>query len=593
MTLVDKNPYLESDVIWFNTHTEFDPKPGETTYHWLKFGYACYMRRHHDGIWGDEDWIKFETADDLWSWVISKLRRKIKLYVFCHNTSFDLPVVDIFNILPRRGFVLKRAIIEAPPTILSYRGRDCSITVIDTLNIWRMPLKYLGEEIGLTKLDMPDNNDLQIDWEQYGRRDVEILRAACLKWFDFLESNDYGSFAPTLAGQAMRVYRHKYNRHQIFIDDNKQSLELTREGYYGGRVECFYIGSFTQNFTVLDVNSMYPHVMAYNQFPSKLVGHTRHASIRDLLNWFTTYSLTARVRLRTSKAFAPMRKDGKLIFPIGEYECILSTPELKYAYTNAEILEVLEVSVYEQALLFSAMVHDLYARKEQSKREGDTVKEFMYKKLLNSFYGKWGQFGGKWVEESNISDLSSKRWMEYNVDTGETRYYRQIGGLCQTREEPGETKDSFPAIAAHVTAYARMVLYELIQKAGAKNVYYCDTDCILVNDTGLDNVRQLIDPFTLGGLKIAGTYQHIKLFGPKDYWWDSKIKNKGVRNNALWHNPNTVEQNAWSGLRGLLASGITNRPMTHRVLKHLRRVYDKGVVLQDGSVLPRCMPEDL
>lgn len=591
MTLVPKNPYQHSDVIWFNTHTEFDPKPGETTYHWLKFGYACAMRRHHDGIWSDEQWIRFETIPQFWDFVCSRLRPKIKLYLFCHNTSFDLPIVDCFNYLPRLGFVLKSAIIEAPPTILRFRRDTSTIMILDTLNIWRMPLKFLGEEIGLPKLEMPDNNDLNIDWETYGKRDVEIIRTACLKWFEFLESNDFGSFAPTLAGQAMRLYRHRYLKTPIYLDANDKALDLTREGYYGGRVECFYIGHYKATFTALDVNSMYPYVMAYNQFPCKLVGYTRSATLSDLLTWFRSYSLTARIKLRTHKPFAPYKENHKLYFPIGEFECILSTPELKYAYANAEILEVMEVAVYEQAMLFSDMVHDLYRCKQECKRTGDTVKEFMYKKLLNSFYGKWGQYGGKWVSESNIASLHSKRWMEINADTDEVRYYRQLGGLRQIREDPGETKEGFPAIAAHVTAYARMVLWDLIERALPENVYYCDTDCVLVNDAGLERLRDRLDEYTLGGLKLVGTYHEIKLFGAKDYWFGDKIKCKGVRNNALWYNEHEIEQNSWSGLRGLVASKETSIPLTKRIIKHLNRTYDKGEVLQSGRVLPRYMAE--
>src|SRR5579872_1062415 len=40
----------------------------------LNFGYACYMRAHHDSKWTDEDWLKFTYLDQFWDWVESHVR---------------------------------------------------------------------------------------------------------------------------------------------------------------------------------------------------------------------------------------------------------------------------------------------------------------------------------------------------------------------------------------------------------------------------------------------------------------------------------------------------------------------------------------
>lgn len=557
----------------------------EVTHH-LAFGYACYERKHHNGEWSDEDWLKFTSPDEFWSWVVGKVRQKTKLYLFCHNTSFDLPVLNVFKLLPRLGFVLRSAIIDAPPTILRFSNGNGTIVVLDTLNIWRMPLKYLGKEIGLGKLDMPDNNDMGVDWETYGRRDVEILRAACKNWFDYLKVNDMGGFAPTLASQAMLVYRHKYMKHKIFIDCNPRALQLTREGYYGGRVECFYIGQYYGSFSALDVNSMYPSVMQKHRYPCKLLAATQYATVSDIRIWLRSYSICARILLRTDKPFAPVRRDGKLLFPIGEFECILSTPELEYALKHAEILEVYEVAVYENEYLFTDFVDAGQAKKEQCKRDGDHVGEFHAKKISNSFYGKWGQSGLKWVENEWIEDMTCKQWSEIDLETGRIIYHRQLAGLVQTKETEGESRDSFPAIAAHVTAYARMELWSIIEQAGRENVYYCDTDCVLTNEIGVDRLADRMDEFALGALKIAGKYDEIALFGNKDYWFGSKVKTKGVRKDAIWLDGNRVQQEQWSGLKGLLRDDAMDAPRTRKIIKNLKRRYDKGAVSEAGNVLP-------
>jgi hypothetical protein len=595
-------------AIWFDTETKFELVDKDTTYHHLKFGYACYMRQHRDGIWTDEEWFRFTTRTEFWDWVYKHVRDSTKLYMFCHNTSFDLPVLDVFKEMSHRGFKLRTAIIDAPPTILRFRSSVDSqqnswfektaeskvgdrnhtrcIMILDTLNIWRMPLKYLGEEIGLEKLTMPEDNDMGVDWETYGKRDVEIIRNACIKWWHFLQENDYGSFAPTLAGQAMRVFRHKYMVHQIWIDDNREATALSRGGYHGARCECFRIGKFKGNFTLLDVNSMYPSVMADHQFPHKLITYTTHGDVLDLENWCREYCVMSRVILRTNVPFAPVKSKGKLIFPVGEFECILSTAELVEAFKFGEVLHVIETAIYQKAYLFTTMMHDLYARRIASKKNGNLVAAFMYRKIMNSFYGKWGQTGGKWIDVENTDNLITKRRIEYDAVTDTMTYHRWFGGLHQKRDTEAESGESFPAIAAHVTAYARVKLFNIIRLAGEKNVYYCDTDSVLVNDEGLKNLEFLLDKELMGKLSIKGKYESIEIWGAKDYRFGDISKTKGVRKEAIWLDEHNVEQTKWSGLRGLIASGTVDKPITKTIRKHLERLYDKGTVLADGTVLP-------
>jgi len=456
-----------------------------------------------------------------------------------------------------------------------------------------MPLRELGREIGLNKLDMPEDNDLGIDWETYGKRDVEILLKAIKDWLAFLRANDLGSFAPTLASQSMRAFRHKYMRHKIMIDDNVDALSLTRRGYYGGRCEAFWIGRTKGIFSLLDVNSMYPSVMARESFPYKLCSFTRYANVSDLSTWIANRCVTAEVELTTHTPFAPLKLGSKLIFPTGSFRCILSTPEIRYALIHAHITRVHSVAVYEKAPLFSHMMHELYALRQQYKAAGNNVYAFLCRKLINSFYGKWGQSGFKWMDAGPADDLNIKRWPDYDLETGKVTWYRQFGGLLQSKDTRAESYDSFPAIAAHVTAHARMVLWEIIQNAGLDNVYYCDTDSVLVNAVGRDRLSQRIDAVSLGFLSIKGEYEDIEVFGCKDYVFGSKYRCKGVRPAAVWLNHNTVEQDAWSGLRGLLASGHCDKPSTRKMVKRLSRVYDKGRVTHTGRVIPLLVSGDV
>lgn len=579
-------------AIWFDTETTPERIDENTITHRLWFGWAACRRRIADGRWSEPEWLRFEHASELWSWIASKARKRTRVWACCHNSNFDLPVLDVFGELPKQGWQLNRAIIEGPPTILHFRKDGATIILWDTLNIWRMSLDQVGKQIGLPKLTMPGPYDPPAVWDRYGKRDVEVIMKACLLWWDMLVARDMGGFAPTLASQSMRVFRHRYMIHPIFIDDHAEALALARAGYNGGRVECFRIGDIDGPLHLFDVNSMYPAVMANGQFPCKLRGFTHRATVEDLQRWCAEGCVMADVTVDAARPVYPARHDDKLLFPVGRYRCVLATPELAHACQMGEILRVHAVAVYDRAPVFSAFVAGLYPDRLAAAAAGDKVLAWQLKTLLNAHYGKWGQRGMVFEEAGRIEDLSARSWVDIDCETGETTKWRQLGGLLQCQTNEVESRESFPAIAAHVTSYARMHLWAMILAAGRKNVFYTDTDSLLVNEAGAKRLQRHCHPNELGKLKLEGTFGHATIWGPKDYQFGTKARHKGVRKAAKWIDSNTVVQQKWSSLRGLLNQGRMSGPTTADITKHLNRIYTKGRVLKSGRVVPIVLEEE-
>ncbi|KKL56811.1 hypothetical protein LCGC14_2241700 [marine sediment metagenome] len=170
------------------------------------------------------------------------------------------------------------------------------------------------------------------------------------------------------------------------------------------------------------------------------------------------------------------------------------------------------------------------------------------------------------------------------------RNLRQFGGLIQEQKTEGESRDSHPAIAAHVTAHGRMALWGWIQRAGRSHVHYVDTDSLLVDAVGAERLAPFVDPNALGKLKCEGVFSDGHIYGLKDYRIGDTVRTKGVRPQARWTDANTVEQEHWSTLVGLLRKGDLSAPIVEQRVKHLRRVYTKGCVQSDGSISPLRLP---
>jgi len=573
-------------AIWFDTETDQVADGPDTVKHVLRFGWAACRRINPRGRWTAPKWRRFETPGDFWSFVESCTRDRARLWIFAHNIGFDFPVVHGFHQLPARGWELTSAVIDSPPTILTYKRGRRTIKLCDTLNIWRVPLAVLGEQQGMDKLPMPAPDAPRDQWDRYCRRDVEVIMTACLTWWHYLLAHDLGGFAPTLAGQAMRAYRHRFMPARIFVDDNPRALELARRCYTGGRVECWHIGDLRGPLYQVDVNSMYPHVMREFDYPTALLGFYTAATLDELLEWSRKYALCAQVIIETRvPAYAVMR-DGRLIFPTGRFTAHLTTPELCYALERGHVIAGGDCAVYDKATLFRSFVDEFYARRLEYAAAGDDLAAWQTKILLNSLYGKFGQRGRRWEVLYQTDDMSTRVWTDYDVDDDTVTEYRQFGGVVQALVEDGESRDSHPAIAAHVTAYARMMLWRLICRAGRQNVFYMDTDCLLVNSAGYARLRPLVHSERLGGLKLEGQYNRVELRGPKDYTFDGRQRVKGIKRGARPVGLNAFEQEQWTNLPGLLRLGDMTAPRTRRVTKRLRRVYEKGRVQAGGRVLP-------
>lgn len=621
----------------------------------FRMGMAAYVRRdnRNDKFFAPR-WFPFYSeifypdqsahTADFWQWVDSCSLGQTKLFMFMHNAGFDIPVLKAFENLMALGWYLTQFIIDDPPTMLKFENcplqcgmssgaswrqeSKCGaqhrvIVILDTLNYFRMSLKALGESIGSYKLEMPvkpgtfddsvekwlsDSTEFQgmpdwtvslETWEEYNKQDVQILIDAMRQYMDFIKLHDLGPFQMTQASQSFTAYRHRFmQKESVLIDDDEKALATARKAYSGGRVEAYAKVHIEGETTYkLDINSMYPFVMQAKTFPSVLRSHWKNVSIEEYETKIRpNYKACAYVKVDTDEPVYPKRMDGKLVFPVGRFFTYLSTPEIDYALDHGHLKEFIHVAFYQHAPLFKSFVDYFYTLRLAAKKRGDEKESFFLKILMNSLYGKFGQNGKKWenVEEDSIQVDESQPfdiWATIHHDSQQIDHYRRIGKLVQRLAALEESRESHPAIAAHITAEARIYLWQIIKQAGKENVYYCDTDSVFVNRDGRDALNDLIDPARLGALKVEGESKLLIINGPKDYRFGNTVVLKGVKYRHKPVETNVYRFETFRGLRGALREHDLNRMIITRGLKRLRRIYEKGTVNADGSITPFALDE--
>jgi len=583
----NKRTEIPREFIFVDTETEKRYEDSDGWLETLRLGVACYVRRRDDREKDYEQWIYFRDPADFWNWVNSKALKKRKLWIFAHNMGgFDMQVLRGWEHLPRLGWEFKTLVLTAPPFFIECRKDDSTIVVCDTMNYIRTSLRQIGKAVGLEKLDTDPRTRNENELLTYCKRDVEILKRFVLSFVDFMKKYDLGTFRPTIAGCALNAFKHRFMKHTITVHNHSKVQELEEESYRGGRCECFYLGEITrEKVYYLDVNSMYPFVMRENLYPVSLISYNDFNPgayfDRDLRKWLMIADITFRI---DKPAIGVKLK--KLIFPVGTWRAVLCTPELRWIKENGVIEKIHRYAIYKGQPIFREYVNQLYALKEKFSREENEIWRLITKLFLNSLYGKFGQKNPVYELKQKIDDEIPFIFTYYSMEDGKHHYIIAKSGKLyeKTGEEPAF--DSFTAIASHVTAYARMYLWELIEKAGMANCYYCDTDSLFVNEEGYENLASHIDGTELGKLGVKAVSQSVEILAPKVYRFGEIVRRKGVRRDAIKLGSNLFKQVQFikplKHLRGEPEAGAR----VEWQMKKLKLHYDKGEVLPNGRVRP-------
>jgi len=564
-------------MVFFDTETDAIDLGNNQVEHKFKLGWACYYERRSKRANGTIEWYKIENPEEFWDWV----------------EAFDLTVLHGYEELRRRGYVLKKFWERGLAKYFKWMKPKKTIVALDNANIFPGKLESLGESLGLPKLEVDFSSASEEYLSVYCKRDVEILLKAWQRWINFCKEEDLGSFGVTLAAQAFNSFRHRFMPVKIYIHDNEKVLQLERNCYKGGRCECFFIGVAPEGrYYYLDVNSMYPYVMREFVYPIKLVRYVEKPTVNYLKRVIGEYLVCAHLRVKINVPAFPVRYKQKTFYPVGEFDCYLTTPEIEFVLEHGKVLKVHEMALYRFASIFKEYVEYFYNQRLLAKEKGDSSLAYFYKIMLNSLYGKFGQKSTRWKIIGKCDPEIEEVEQVVDAETGKRYLIRKHNGIVEQTCEPEESFNSFPAIAAHVTAYARMYLFFLIQKAGFENVFYTDTDSLIVNEEGYGKLMEMIDNKKLGYLKLEEVSDYLELRGPKDYTFGTINRIKGVRSSAVKIAPNVFEQEKWLGFSSRLRMGKLNTYIVEKIKKSLRRDYAKGRITESGRVTPWVLPEE-
>jgi len=589
----NKTGAIPHHFICFDTETKtVNPTEHEKPQE-LKLYTAVYHKTQAKTRKPQVKWTHGYSSDGICDFIAGHTRKKTVLYVFSSNIWFDLRVANLIPLLLEDGFIVKSFFSSGTSFQLVMNRGEARIRFLNIQNFWKVPVALIGKVVGLEKSKVDFDTVSDEDLLTYCYNDCKIIYLAMIKWFEFIKQADLGCFGITLPSQAFNAYRHRFMPVKIGIHTHTKSLDLERSGYFGGRTECFYIGKINRRMTyALDINSMYPFVMKSEVYPHMLRKYRGSCPMRLVPNLLKKYAVVASCRIDTDEPVYAAKVNGKTMFPIGRFTTTLCTGTLAYGLERGHIKRINRIAVYDKADIFSKWVEAIYQmRLDYAAKKNDTF-VYLTKTLLNALYGKFGQRGDEVLEEKQMDDILFESERILDLPTGHWLMKIRLGNFYKlVRLKCKEGFNSFPAISAHVTDYARLYLWQMIKAAGRENVYYTDTDSLYCNKVGYERLKPFIDKTELGKLKLEKQASRFYIKGCKDYVFGDEVIIKGIPKSAAEVQQNTYEYDMFPGVKSELADGIDENYKIIKMQKTLTRVYDKGHIAANGKVTPFYLSE--
>lgn len=581
-----KQAIYPEHVIFVDTETtQTKPTKNRIIHHFL-LGVAIYYRNRKDGAKPTEDVFRFTKINEFWLWAFRKCKAGRKTYIISHNIVFDMTVLQHITHLSNSGYKCQFVFESGITFIGKWRAGKHTIVLLDNANWFQGKLAKWGNALNLPKMTMPVTTTVNEKMFTYCQRDTTILLELHKWYIKFLQEHNLGSWRMTIASSAFYSYRYRFMRHPITIPENEREQELARKSYHGGRTEVLRCGSYqNEPFFKIDINSMYPYVMKNELFPTRLKVLEVGCTLNNLRKYIKKYAVIAQVILDTPLPFFVYQKDGRNVYPIGEFETVLTSPEIELALEQSWIKEIQTIAYYYRRKLFTSYVSFFYGLKQGYTRSGQQLLKDFTKLYLNSLYGKFGQ--RQYVNSilENCPDDFPSLMFGINAQTRNRYIIRRVANTLLRTEKGGTGHNAFVSIASHVTAYARLYLYSLVILAQRENVFYMDTDSLIVNQRGYNNLTSLMDDYKIGYIHTEGKADSISVRAPKDYRFGSERKLKGVSKDAPEISPDVFEQTLWPGYNYTLKNDI-NHFVNRIIIKHINPQVLSGIIQNNSSVSP-------
>lgn len=440
---------------------------------------------------------------------------------------------------------------------------------------------------------------------------AEMLHQFMRTSFGWWISEGCGTWKDTPGAAAYSSWLRQGGERNVIKHEHAETLVLEDKACFGGRAQAWFFGAFgdpskwgelagaptprnipnrhRKPIHRYDVRAMYPTLLRDHLFPLKLIDWENKCSVKRLSSRIQQVLAVAAVRVRTDKPLYPLKTENGPAYPVGQFDTVLTTPELQLAISRGHLMNVWEASFYTPGRPYGKWASWVLNLRDVARLKKDPAAELWVKTFANAFGGRLGRKPVGWVDDATVMPRAVwGQWSYDHPDYAVPQLYRSICGRVQRMERDEQRPGTLAAGYAHLCAYGRVMMQRIREAIGDELVYWQDTDGILVSDAARATVERSkwYDPDRYGFLRHDATYTHGHLVTAKHYWLDGTWTLSGVAHGF------TVDDLGWAAeMRTINPVRDAQEPRHHGTYQFAQRIriddIDPGAKIgDDGWLVP-------
>jgi len=532
----------------------------------------------------------YTDVHNLWKDVSNHTRARARTVLYAHNLPYDMRISQALLHLPQCGWTLENIRLDSRGTWSRWTQAKATLLLCDSASIFPCTLGTLGMLLGMRKLDLPDTDDDQ-GWLDRCHRSVGILSVALIQYLTWLKTGAAGNWQMTGSSQSWAHWRHNYYTEKVLVHHDTEATAAERRALHTGRAEAWKWGR-DPNAPVYeyDWQNAYPRVARDISVPTQYLGTTTRVSARSLPRLWNRHAILADVTVRTEQPIVPVRTEQGILWPVGEFDTTLWDPELRLLIDAGADVRVHRAWMYAKGPALQKWaewtLNGIHSTQVRDLRWLPVVLKHWSRSLIGRFAMRYQS----WEHVATLPGDGIAIGTYVDKDTGETTDTMQLGRDLYLLGEFQEAPNACPQITGYIMSESRAKLWRVIQHVGTENVYYMDTDSLIVNARGSRRIDDLGGQGDTEGLRLKGRHRGYEIYGPRAAVFGEDTHFSGLPRGAERTSDNTFLGEVWTGLEQSIRKGefdhvtITRRPFTVR-WSDTRRWRDA-----DGTTQPHRLP---
>lgn len=576
----------------FDCETQAERKHGRYAHRWV-CGAAALGGLDGDDYWGNEYPVSFTNPEHLWAYITGARMDGRLMVAWAHNLSFDLRVSEALRWLPVYGYALEAIVLEKTASWASFTSDHGALTVCDLHSWLPVPLAKVGAAVGRGRSKVKYATASTDSLVEHCINDTLITIEAVGEIVEYLAKNDAGSFRPTGSGQSHAMWRRRWMpKKTVLVHGDEVALERERVAMWTGRAEAWRWGKLSGPLYEHDLNLAYCRIAAGSEVPVKLVQRAGRTPVQTYLEMAKRYAILADVTIETDIPTVPTSEDGRVFWPVGKFNTTLWNPELDLAIGAGANVTIHRIWKYLTAPALAPMAEYIIGCLDGGGEVPSRVVRVMLKHWARTLVGRCALRYREWDDFGSVGAMGLSLSTLFDADTGHMTDLLQVGYRVMELTDLAEADSSVPQITGWVMSQARAILWTVMRVAGLENLYYVDTDSVLVNAEGHRRLEANEIIQAAGHLLPKATFTNAQIYGPRNLVLEGERRISGVPKKAIRTGELSFDGEVWSGLRASLES------KRHSEVTIMPRSFDvddgdpRRLHVEQGYTLPFRLEQD-